>query len=81
MIFFANFCTKGSIDWRYTVETRIKEPVFIRTLRLKFDLSNSLNKNHSEAEIGGGSYITGLCLQNFSELLRIHGILIRILEW
>ena len=27
-----------------TVETRIKEPVFIRTLRLKFDLLKLLNK-------------------------------------
>ena len=30
-----------------TVETRIKEPIFIRTLRLKFNISNLLNKNLS----------------------------------
>ena len=52
----------------YTVETRIKEPVFIRTFRLKFNLLNPLCKNPPEAETRRGSYITGfLC----SEFLRI----------
>ena len=45
-----------------TVETRIKEPVFIRTLRLKFHLLNPLNKNPKEAETGTGSYIKGFML-------------------
>ena len=43
-----------------TVETRIKEPVFIRTLRLRFDLLNPLNKNPPEAETRRGSYIAGI---------------------
>ena len=37
-----------------TIEIRIKEPVFIRTLRLKFDLLNPINKNPPEAENGRG---------------------------
>ena len=46
----------------HTVETCIKEPVFMRTFRLKFNLLNPL------AETRRGSYITGfLC----SEFLRI----------
>ena len=43
---------------QFTVETRIKEPTFIRTLRLKFNILSPLNKNILEAETGGGSYIT-----------------------
>ena len=39
----------------HTVETRIKEPVFIRTLRLKFNLLNPIIKNAQEAEIWKGS--------------------------
>ena len=47
------------------VETSIREPIFRRTLRLKFNISNLLNKNLSEADTGGGSYITGFMhLQN-----------------
>ena len=34
-----------------TVETRIKEPVFIRTLRLKFNILNPIFINPQEAEI------------------------------
>ena len=41
------------------VETRIKEPTFIKTLRLKFNIVTPLNKNFSEAETGGGVYVTG----------------------
>ena len=48
-----------------TVETRIKEPIFIRTLRLKFNILNPLNKNLSEADTGGGSYITGFMSSEF----------------
>ena len=51
----------------YTVETRIKEPVFLRTLRLKFDHLNPLNKDLSEAGTEGDSYITGFL---FSEFIR-----------
>ena len=54
-----------------TVETRVKEPVFIRPLRLKITLSNSLNKNFPEAETGRGSYVIGFMSlripQNFQE--------------
>ena len=45
-----------------TVATRIIEPVFIRTLRLKFHLLSPLNKNLKEAEMGNGSYIMGFIL-------------------
>ena len=41
---------------RNTVETRIKETVFIRTLRLKFNLLNPMIKNLQEAEIWKVSY-------------------------
>ena len=34
-----------------TVETHIKEPVFIRNLRLKFHLMSPLNKNPKAAEM------------------------------
>ena len=47
-----------------TVETRIKEPAFITTLRLKFHLLNPLNKNRKEAETGIGSCIMGFLLCN-----------------
>ena len=53
-----------------TVETRIKEPTFIRTLRLKFNILNPLNKNMSEAETGGGSYITGFISSEFTRTLK-----------
>ena len=53
-----------------TVETRIKEPTFIRTLRLKFNILNPLNKTISEAETGGGSYITGFMSSEFTRTLK-----------
>ena len=43
----------------------MKEPIFIRTLRLKFNILNPLNKNFSEADTGGGSYITGFMSSAF----------------
>ena len=46
----------------YTVETRIKEPVSIGTLRLKCHLFSPLNKNTMEAKTGNGSYIIGFML-------------------
>ena len=48
-----------------TGEPGIKEPIFIRTLRLKFNILNPLNKNLSEADTGGGSYITGFMSSEF----------------
>ena len=54
--------TVGKIS---TVETRIKEPIFIRTLRLTFNILDPLNKNLSEADIGGGSCITGFMTSEF----------------
>ena len=45
-----------------TIETRVQEPVFIRTLRLKFSLLNPLNKNPKWAEMGNGFYIMGFVL-------------------
>ena len=45
-----------------TVETCITEPVFIRTLRLKFCLLDTLNKSIKEAESGNGSYVIDLIL-------------------
>ena len=53
-----------------TVKTRIKEPTFIRTLRLKFNILNLLSKNISEAETGGGSYITGSMSSEFTRTLK-----------
>ena len=50
------------IDVQFTVETRIKEPVFLRTLRLQFHFLNPLNKNSKEAETGIGSCILGFML-------------------
>ncbi len=47
-----------------TVETHIKEHVFIRTSRLKFPLLNPLNKKPEEAEIEKGFrfYMIGFML-------------------
>ena len=53
-----------------TVETRIKEPTSIRNLRLKFNILNPLNKNISEAETAGGSYITGFMSSEFARTLK-----------
>ena len=53
-----------------TVETRIKEPAFIRTLRLKFNILNPLNKNISEADTGGRSYIKGFMSSEFTRTLK-----------
>ena len=50
-----------------TVETHIKGPIFIRTMRQKFNCLSPLNKNLSEATPGKGSYLTGFMS---SELLR-----------
>ena len=48
-----------------TVETHMKEPIFKRTLRLKFNILNPLNKSLSEADIRGGSYITDFMSSGF----------------
>ena len=53
-----------------TVEIRIKESTFIRTLRLKFNILNPLNKNISEAKTGRGSYITGFMSSEFTRTLK-----------
>ena len=45
-----------------TVDTHMKEPAFIGTLRLKFHLLNPLTKNPKDAEMGHGSYIRGFML-------------------
>ena len=50
-----------------TVETRIKEPIFIRTVRLTFNILSPLNKNLSGGDPEEGSYIT--CFMS-SEFLR-----------
>ena len=52
-----------------TVETRLKEPTFIRTMRLQFNFLNPLNKNISEADTGGGSFITGFMSPEFTRTL------------
>ena len=59
----------GYVGLENTVETHIKEPIFRGTLRLKFNILNPLNENLSEADTGGGSYITGFMS---SEFLRTH---------
>ena len=46
----------------------MKEPVFIRCLRLTFNLSNPLNKNSPEAETRRGSYITGFMCSEFPQI-------------
>ena len=56
------------LTWWGIVETRIKEPIFIKTLRLKFNFLNPLNMNLPEADPEEGSYITGFMS---SELLKI----------
>ena len=65
----------------YTVETRIKGPIFIRTLRLKFNLLNPLKKNLSEADTGGGSFMIGFMSSRFLIVFKSFYILIRILQW
>ena len=52
----------------FTVEACIKEPVFIRTLRLKSYQLSPLNKDIKEAETGNGSYIIGLILFELKNL-------------
>ena len=51
----------------HTVETCIKEPVLIRTLRAKFHFLNPVNKSPKETEMGNGSYIMGFMLFNLRE--------------
>ena len=58
-----------------TVETRIKEPVFIRTFRLKFNLLNPLYKNLPEAETNRFPVF------RIPQNLKNSYILIRILQW
>ena len=60
-----------------TVETHIKEPVFIRTLRLKFNLLSPLNKNPPD---GRGSYLIGFICSEFRTIFKNSFILIRILQ-
>ena len=55
-----------------TVETGIKEPIFTRSLRLKVNISNPLNKNLWEADTEEGSYITDFMS---SELLKTQELL------
>ena len=40
------------IELTTTAETHVKEPVFIRTLRLNFHRLSPLNKSPKEAEMG-----------------------------
>ena len=62
-----------------TVETPIKEPVFIKTLRQKFNLLNPINKKPPEAETRRGSCITGFMCSEFLRISKNSYILIRIL--
>ena len=48
-----------------TVEARITETVFIRTLRLNFHFLNPLNKNSKEAATGNCSYVIGFMSFDF----------------
>ena len=50
------------------METRINEPVFIRNLRLEFNLLSSQNENPPEAETGRDTKMIGFMS---SEFLRI----------
>ena len=52
------------------VETRIKEPVFITTLRMKFNLLNSLNKNSPDAETGRGYYMIDFMSSGFLRIFK-----------
>ena len=63
--FYAKESLASNVHRAFIVETRIKEPTFIRTLRLKFNILSPLNKNISEAETGGGSYVTGFMSSEF----------------
>ena len=54
----------------FTVETCIKEPAFIRTLRLKFILLDPIKKNPPEAETGRGSYILGFMSLEFFRIFK-----------
>ena len=63
-----------------TVETGKKEPVFIRTLRLKFNLLNPLNKNQLEAETGRGYYMARFMCSEFLRIFKNSYNLIRILQ-
>ena len=52
----------------YTIETHMKEPFFIRTLRLKSNLLSPSNKNPPEAETGRGCYIIGFMCSDFLKI-------------
>ena len=56
---------------RRTVETRIKEPVFIRASRQTLYLLNPLNKNLPEAETGRDYSITCFMCSEFSRTLTL----------
>ena len=64
-----------------TLETRIKEPIFIRTLRLKFNFFNFLNKNPPEVKKMGQGFFTGFLCSEFLRIFKSSSILIRMLRW
>ena len=65
--FFVSIFEPDRRTMKNIIETRIKEPIFIRTFRIKFNILDPLKKNLSEAETGGDSSITGFM---FSEFLK-----------
>ena len=69
---------RSLIKAKYTVETCMKEPVCIKTLRLKFHLLSPLIKKPKETEMGIGSRIMGFifCDLKIQELKFFHWLFV-----
>ena len=66
----------------FTVETRLREPMFIKISRLKFDILKPLNKDVSKADTGGKLLCNRFHMFRIPQnILEILDILIRMLRW
>ena len=52
LLYSPTFCFSRKFLVAYTMDAHIKEPAFIRTLRLKFHCLNPVIKNPKEAGMG-----------------------------
>ena len=77
-VLFGRFCL---FDSGATVEARKKEPTFIGTLGLKFNILSPLNKNLSGADTRGRFSYNRFHVSEFLRTFKNSYILIRIPKW
>ena len=65
---------RSSIKAKYTVKTCMKEPAFIKTLKLKFHLLSPLIKKPKETEMGIGSLIMGFIFCDLTSRIEIFSL-------